>query len=171
MKAQWIAFLAVGTLALAGCGSSDEASKTADTEIKTVQDTQLSTSAVVEKVVAPVKTMTSMQAPGEKIYFDFDKETIKTTQSTALFDHITYMNNNPSVNVVIEGHADERGSKEYNVALGDRRAQAAKQAMINAGVAESRIDTVSFGEDKPAMVGHNESAWSMNRRVEFKYAQ
>jgi peptidoglycan-associated lipoprotein len=70
---------------------------------------------------------------------------------------------------VVEGHADERGSKEYNMALGDRRAQSVKSAMIDAGIAADRIETVSFGEDKPAQVGHNESAWSMNRRVEFNY--
>jgi peptidoglycan-associated lipoprotein len=163
MKAQWMAFLAVGALALTGCGNSDEA-KSVDTEIKTVQDIELATAPVVAAVKAP--TMMVSQA---KIYFDFDKENVKASESTALFDQVNYLNSTPTATVVVEGHADERGSKEYNMALGDRRAQSVKSAMVDAGVAADRIETVSFGEDKPAEMGHNESAWSMNRRVEFKY--
>jgi peptidoglycan-associated lipoprotein len=79
------------------------------------------------------------------------------------------MNANPQLNVVIEGHCDERGTGEYNMALGERRAKAVRDALVMAGVQASRIRSVSFGEEKPAQEGHDENSWAMNRRAELKF--
>ena len=76
-----------------------------------------------------------------------------------------WLKQNSNVNVVIEGHADERGTREYNLALGERRAAAAKSYLVNAGVAASRVETTSYGKERPAVVGSNEGAWAQNRRA------
>ena len=87
----------------------------------------------------------------------------------ALRGHAKYLVANPSANVVLEGHADERGTREYNMALGERRAKAIARVLTVNGVSSSQIELVSFGEEKPAVMGHNESSWAQNRRVELKY--
>jgi peptidoglycan-associated lipoprotein len=105
----------------------------------------------------------------ETIYFDFDRSNIRDDQKPTLRANAGAVNANPAWRtVVIEGHCDERGSEEYNLALGERRANAAKQYLVDSGVAAERIDTVSFGESRPAVQGHDESAWRWNRRAEFR---
>ena len=79
------------------------------------------------------------------------------------------LGNNPGMRVRLEGHADERGSREYNIGLGERRSQAVRQALMIQGVSASQISTVSFGEERPVAFGSNEADWAQNRRVEFKY--
>jgi peptidoglycan-associated lipoprotein len=102
-------------------------------------------------------------------YFDFDKTTIKADSKNALIAHSQYLAANSSARVVLEGHADERGTVEYNLALAERRALSVGRFLQANGAASSQIETVSFGEERPALMGHNESSWSMNRRVEIKY--
>ncbi|HVS12111.1 MAG TPA: peptidoglycan-associated lipoprotein Pal [Planctomycetota bacterium] len=105
----------------------------------------------------------------ETIYFDFDRSNIRDDQKPTLRANAGAANANPAWRtVVVEGHCDERGSEEYNLALGERRANAAKQYLVDSGVAAERIDTVSFGESRPAVQGHDESAWRWNRRAEFR---
>ncbi|MGD8926142.1 MAG: peptidoglycan-associated lipoprotein Pal [Thioalkalispiraceae bacterium] len=103
------------------------------------------------------------------IYFDFDSSEIKQADREVVLAHARYLVDNPSVKVVLEGHADERGTREYNIALGERRAKAVSQLMLLQGVAQSQLDIVSFGEERPVALGHDESAWSLNRRVEITY--
>jgi len=100
-------------------------------------------------------------------YFDFDTSEIKPEARDVLIAHARYLAENPHVRVRLEGHADERGSKEYNLALGDRRAQAVKRFLVINGASRGQIETVSYGEEKPAVLGSNESAWAQNRRVEL----
>jgi peptidoglycan-associated lipoprotein len=105
----------------------------------------------------------------ETIYFDFDRSVIRDDQKPTLRTNAAAINANTAWRtVVIEGHCDERGSEEYNLALGERRANAAKQYLIDSGVSAARLDTVSFGESRPAVQGHDESAWRWNRRTEFR---
>tara|TARA_Y100001960_G_C14704579_1_gene843639 strand:- start:82 stop:660 length:579 start_codon:yes stop_codon:yes gene_type:complete len=101
------------------------------------------------------------------IYFDFDKSDIRPDMRTILDKNARFMMSYPSVLIQIEGHCDERGTVEYNIALGHRRSQATKDYLISLGVDASRIDTVSYGEERPADSGHDESAWSKNRRAKF----
>jgi len=104
----------------------------------------------------------------EYVYFDYDKYELKPETRDILTKKATFLQANPDYNVKIEGNCDERGTNEYNLALGERRATAASKFINALGVAEYRISTVSYGEEKPVDTGHNENAWSKNRRDEFK---
>jgi len=101
------------------------------------------------------------------VYFDFDKSTLTDSAKMALDQKIKILNANPSVTVQIEGHTDERGSSEYNMALGQRRAASVKRYLTQHGVADARITIISYGEERPAAAGHDETSWSQNRRAEF----
>lgn len=103
------------------------------------------------------------------IYFDFDVSDVRQDQRQVLDINAGYLAKNQQVKVRLEGHADERGSREYNLALGERRAQAVKRYFTMMGVQEIQINTLSYGEEKPALEGHDESAWKLNRRVEVIY--
>ena len=102
------------------------------------------------------------------IYFDFDKSDLRPDAREGLQANASYLKSNSNVQVTIEGNCDERGSNEYNLALGKRRAEAAYKYLVDLGVESSRMTTVSYGEEKPAVEGHNELAWAKNRRDEFK---
>ena len=101
------------------------------------------------------------------VYFDYDRALIRDDQRAALAEHAAKLNAAPSVTLVLEGHCDERGTIEYNLALGQRRAEAVRAQLIRLGVEGARLDMVTFGEDRPADPGHNEGAWARNRRVEL----
>jgi peptidoglycan-associated lipoprotein len=102
------------------------------------------------------------------IYFDFDRFDLKPEARAALDAKLPLMRANPNVRIRIAGHADERGSDSYNMALGQRRAASAKAYLVSQGIAADRIETVSFGEERPAAMGSNEDAWAQNRRDEFE---
>jgi peptidoglycan-associated lipoprotein len=103
----------------------------------------------------------------ENIYFDFDRSVLKPESQEILRRKADYMRNNPDVRVIIEGHCDERGTNEYNLALGDRRANSAKVFLVNLGIDEERLTTISYGEERPADPRSNEEAWAKNRRDQF----
>ncbi|MBI3793366.1 MAG: peptidoglycan-associated lipoprotein Pal [Nitrospinae bacterium] len=103
----------------------------------------------------------------ESIHFDFDKSDIKSDDGKILAKNAEVLKAHPSVNVVIEGHCDERGTAEYNLALGERRASSAKKYLVSLGVEETKLGTISYGEEKPLDEGHNETAWAKNRRAQF----
>ncbi|MFH1489047.1 MAG: peptidoglycan-associated lipoprotein Pal [Pseudomonadota bacterium] len=104
----------------------------------------------------------------EHIYFDFDKSELKEPAKAVLIKKAGWLRENPKYMVRIEGHCDERGTNEYNLALGERRANAAWKFMNALGVSGDRLSTISYGEERPADPGHKETAWSKNRRDEFK---
>jgi peptidoglycan-associated lipoprotein len=104
----------------------------------------------------------------EDIYFDFDKSNLKPESKAILRKRASWLRNNMSSSIRIEGHCDERGSNEYNLALGERRAHAAKQFLMALGISGDRILTISYGEERPAAPGHDEGAWEKNRRDELK---
>ena len=104
----------------------------------------------------------------ERIYFDFDKSNLKPEAQTNLKRKAEWLSANIQFSIVIEGNCDERGTSEYNLALGERRANAAKTFLTSMGVSEIRISAISYGEERPADPGHNEEAWAKNRRDEFK---
>ncbi len=103
------------------------------------------------------------------IYFEFESAVIDPRFQPILDVHAAYLKANPGFKVILQGHADERGSREYNLALGQRRAESVRQAMTLLGVPDGQMDAVSLGEEKPAVTGHDESAWKMNRRTEIHY--
>ena len=102
------------------------------------------------------------------IHFDLDKSNIRSDDMGGLDQKVAILQANPDLRIRVGGHCDERGSDEYNLALGNRRAQAAKQYLVSHGIDASRIETQSWGEERPLVDGHDESAWSQNRRDEFE---
>ncbi len=102
------------------------------------------------------------------IYFDFDKSELKPEAQIALKNKAAWLEKNPEYSLRIEGHCDERGTNEYNLALGERRANAAANFLKSLGISGDRIRTISYGEERPADPRHNETAWARNRRDEFK---
>lgn len=155
--------LALSVAWVAGCstsGSSTDTSAT-DTDGSAAQAVNVDSGVSVSyEEVASLRTV---------FYFDFDKAVVKSHGFADLEKHAQYLASNPSAQVVLEGHADERGTREYNMALGERRAKAVSRFLQVNGVSAGQIETVSFGEEKPAMLGHDEPSWSQNRRVELKY--
>ncbi len=103
------------------------------------------------------------------VYFDLDRADIRADSQSVVAAHAAYLSKNPSQKVRLEGHADERGSREYNIGLGERRAQSVRRALLLQGVAEVQLATVSYGEERPAVTGHAEEAWARNRRVDIVY--
>lgn len=105
------------------------------------------------------------------IYFDYDSNSVREEYQETLNLHAEYIRRRPDMVVILEGHTDERGSREYNIALGDRRAQSIKRAMVVRGVKAEQVRTVSFGEEKPAETGESEAQWAQNRRVVIIYGE
>ena len=105
------------------------------------------------------------------IYFDFDSSAISADDEEVIKHHGKYLALNSSASMRIEGHTDERGSREYNIALADRRAQSVKKLLMFQGASSNQIVVISYGEEKPASLGHDESAWELNRRAEMMYGE
>ena len=103
------------------------------------------------------------------IYFEFDASDVPESERATIEAHARYLSEHAGASIILEGHADERGSREYNIALGERRADAVRQLMTLLGAADPQIRAISYGEERPASDGHDESAWQLNRRVEIVY--
>ncbi len=103
------------------------------------------------------------------IYFEYDSAKVSDDSMALLESHGDFIAANGNVNVTLNGHADERGSREYNIALGDRRALSVRRILLFQGASSDQLETVSYGEEQPAELGHDEAAWSKNRRVELQY--
>ena len=103
------------------------------------------------------------------IYFDYDSSEVPDSELASIEAHARYLSERSGASITLEGHGDERGSREYNIALGERRAVAVRQLMTLLGAADPQIHTISYGEERPAAVGHDDSAWKLNRRVEIIY--
>lgn len=157
--------LALSVAWVAGCstgGSTTEGGATTGTDTG-------STSGVTQGNTVSGSSLQNVANLQTVFYFDFDKSVVKASGFADLEKHAAFLAANPSAQVVLEGHADERGTREYNIALGERRAKAVARFMQVNGASASQVETVSFGEEKPAILGHSDSSWSQNRRVELKY--
>lgn len=172
-----VALLAL--LVLAGCQSTGES------DAPPVQPPQ---ETVYESEPAPTPPPTVTPAPPQQrvdrqgdlistdgqpisriFYFDFDRAELKPRARTALTHHARYLRDNGSAQVIIYGHSDERGTREYNLALGERRGSAVRSYLQSLGVANRQMSVVSYGEERPVNPASNESAWAMNRRAEIVY--
>ena len=102
---------------------------------------------------------------GDRVFFGYDSFTLTPEAISQLELQAQWMRQYPSVNVTVEGHADERGTREYNLALGDRRANAAKNYLVSLGVSPMRVNTISYGKERPEMLGANSESWAKNRRA------
>ena len=166
-----------GTLvALSACETApddagDAAAAGAAAEETQVAAAQDDVSTTVEPIQAPAaRTPGDMLVDvGDRVFFDFDRHDIRPEGQTVLLEQAKLLRAYPNLTVTIAGHCDERGTREYNLALGERRAQAVQSYLTSAGVRASQIDTVSYGEERPEDPGHDESAWAKNRRAEMTY--
>jgi len=165
--------MAVATAAIfAGCATQATQDSTATTGAQTA------TRAAPAPAPAPAPE-SSIRAAGagdakavpakRSVYYEYDKSEITAEGRKLIEAHADYLRAHPGLKVVVEGNADERGSAEYNVALGQRRADGVSKIMMLLGVREDRIETVSFGKEKPKAGGHNETSWSENRRSDIVY--
>lgn len=177
-KSVLICVAAIGAILLGGCASHK--ARPASTTPETVAPTEQSQSSGADNSGAygagvangsgpGVAGPTAEQLKNRTIYFDFDSSEIKSEYDGLISAHAHYLASNASIRVRLEGNTDERGSREYNIGLGERRAQAVRRALMLQGVADAQITTVSYGEERPAVTGHNEAAWSKNRRVDIVY--
>jgi peptidoglycan-associated lipoprotein len=162
--------LAVVALALTACGSNVKL----DSNVPVSDRTGTSVDGADARAVAPVEGAGSQlgQAPAglaTLIYFDFDDYTIRPEFMQVVEGHARFLNADRQRRVVLEGHTDERGGREYNLALGQKRADAVRRALSVLGVSEAQMESVSFGKEKPANMGSDEFAHSQNRRVELSY--
>lgn len=128
---------------------------------------------VIEEEVLPkeVAMLPEKKAILRDIHFDFDKYDIREDMRSTLDSIAVWLKKNRGVNILIEGHCDERGTNEYNLALGDKRAKATKDYLFSLGVASNRINTISYGEEKPLCTEQNEDCWQRNRRAHFVIAK
>ncbi|HEY3489653.1 MAG TPA: peptidoglycan-associated lipoprotein Pal [Candidatus Deferrimicrobiaceae bacterium] len=116
---------------------------------------------------APVPAIQKEEGSFENIHFDFDESVIREDAKPILLVIASYMKNHPNAKLLVEGHCDERGTSEYNLALGQRRANATRDYLVNLGLAPGRLTTVSFGKERPLVQGHDDTAWALNRRAVF----
>jgi peptidoglycan-associated lipoprotein len=107
------------------------------------------------------------QVEAEPIYFDFDRSFIRPEYRPVLAKKAEFLKENPGYHLRVEGNCDERGTNEYNLALGERRSDSAKSYLVSLGISPDRIETISYGEERPLAIGHNEDSWSQNRRDDF----
>jgi peptidoglycan-associated lipoprotein len=168
--------IALPVLAVTACSSSDDAANATGSE--TNQSTSGSANGVDTTVVSPIGANGSLteqelkeQALRETqtIYFAFDNATIAGDYEKMLSAHAAYLSKNPALQVTIEGHADERGTPEYNIALGERRASAVAKYLQALGVQADQISIVSYGEEKPLLLGQSEDVYAKNRRAVLVY--
>lgn len=135
------------------------------------EGSQANANALKDDVLTPQEMLEEEGSPltTRLIYFEYNSAKIDDASLAILESHGDFISDNGDVQVRLEGHSDERGSREYNVALGDRRNQSVRRLLLFQGASTDQIKTVSYGEELPAVIGHNEEAWSKNRRVELIY--
>ncbi|NOX93015.1 MAG: peptidoglycan-associated lipoprotein Pal [Gammaproteobacteria bacterium] len=175
-------------LLLLGCGTSGEVEEGTDSGVSSSSSTSGSGSSATTSGVG-AGGAASGENMGEKepafsgdplddpnsllakrvVYFDYDQSDIKSDFRAIIQAHAEYLANNSNVMVTLEGHADERGTREYNIALGERRANAVQRMLALQGASASQIRVISYGEERPAALGHDEESLALNRRVEFIY--
>jgi peptidoglycan-associated lipoprotein len=109
----------------------------------------------------------AVASPLKDVYFEYDRYAILEDQKATLNQNVAWLKANPGVKVTIEGHCDERGTVEYNLGLGDRRARAVREYLVAGGIPADRLATISYGKERPQVLGHDENAWKWNRRVRF----
>lgn len=169
---------------LAGCASTDKKDEGAPVEDRQPQTTTSKPEAAppkkppvaptVKKIESQPITANPLKDPGSilskrSVYFDYDSSTVKEEDKSLIGAHAKFLTDNRNRKITVQGHTDERGSREYNIGLGQRRADSVKKIMMLLGVTDSQIETVSFGEEKPAVQGSDESAYSKNRRGDIVY--
>jgi peptidoglycan-associated lipoprotein len=166
------AFL-VSTLAVTGCNRSNQQEDFVDTDFddgSQVASAPSNGGLTVEELAAQRRIEAERQVMQNLVvYFDYDRAEIRSEFNSMLATHGRFLADNPNRQLRLEGHSDERGSREYNIGLGERRAQAVRSVLQLQGASANQLTTVSYGEERPLATGSNEDSWAQNRRVELVY--
>jgi peptidoglycan-associated lipoprotein len=151
---------------LGGCHTTPKAPGTAGTMNQTAASSQAlgMSSAATDELNNPNSPLAK-----RSVYFDFDSYEVKSDYQSLLQAHADYLRRHPTQHVLIQGNTDERGSSEYNLALGERRSQAVLRTLETLGVPDAQLEAVSFGKEKPVALGHDEASWAQNRRADLVY--
>ncbi|HUY04510.1 MAG TPA: peptidoglycan-associated lipoprotein Pal [Rhodocyclaceae bacterium] len=171
-------FVAAASLILAACGSQPPAPEQTGASVTDSSASAVKNGAQAQPVSPDKLDMTSLAALKDprsilskrSVFFDYNQYVIKAEYQPLLEAHARFLIANPKMKMLIQGNTDERGSREYNVALGQKRADAVKKALLLLGVKEDQLEAVSLGEEKPRNPGHDEAAWAENRRADMLYS-
>jgi peptidoglycan-associated lipoprotein len=168
--------LAVSAALIAGCATTESSTPTEAAPVAAPQSqaqpqargtTPQAPQARAQQPAGRVAAKTDSGDLKKSVYYEFDGYDVKPEYRTLVEQHARHLRDNPSAKIVVEGNADERGSREYNVALGQKRAESVMKMMVVLGARANQIEAVSYGEEKPRLTGHEESAWAENRRSDF----
>jgi len=140
--------------------SSGSGSTSTSSDVSSSAETETTESASIE----PGSQEDLIVNVGDRVFFNYDSAELDTDAQELLQDQVAWLKQYSDVSVIIEGHCDERGTREYNLALGEKRAQSVKNYIINLGISADRVSTISYGKERPAVVGSNDGAWAQNRR-------
>ncbi|WP_052367607.1 peptidoglycan-associated lipoprotein Pal [Algiphilus aromaticivorans] len=180
MKIRYLMLSACAALLLSACASTGERSTSDASSADTSQTSERDTSGMGDErrgsaeplPMSEEEKMAQKKAELERentVYFEFDSSDLSREGRSTVEKHADFLTRNPDVRVRLEGHTDERGTREYNIGLGERRAQAVARVLTARGVSSDQFSVVSYGEERPAVSGSNEEAWAKNRRVEIVY--
>ena len=142
-----------------GSGSKSDSTDVASSEEGTIVETSPETASI-----EPGSQEDLIVNVGDRVFFGYDSSELDSDAQELLQDQVAWLKQYSDVSVIIEGHCDERGTREYNLALGEKRAQAVKNYLISLGISSDRVSTISYGKERPAVVGSNDGAWAQNRR-------
>ena len=153
---------ASSTSSTASASGSSSTSSTASSSSGSASSGSSSSGSAAGNMTSPADTLATI---GNTVYFSYDSAALDGNSKGSLFRQAAFLNANPTLTVTIEGHCDERGTREYNLALGERRAAAARDYLLAQGVDPARIKVISYGKERPVMAGSNEESWAKNRRA------
>ena len=142
-----------------GSGSSSSSSDVSSSEEGTITETSPESASIT-----PGSQEDLIVNVGDRVFFNYDSSDLDSDAQELLQDQVAWLKQHSNVSVIVEGHCDERGTREYNLALGEKRAQSVKNYLISLGISSDRISTISYGKERPAVVGSNDGAWAQNRR-------
>jgi peptidoglycan-associated lipoprotein len=162
LRMKFIVLAAASTLALVACSDKDD--KAVQSTAPVAQSAPSQSRSVESSQYEPGSQADFEANAGSRIYFGYDEYSIDDRAQATLTKQAAWLRKWPNKSVTVEGHADERGTREYNLALGARRAEAAKRFLTGLGIEEGRVNTISYGKERPEVAGSNESAWAQNRR-------
>lgn len=145
-------------------GSTDSSSSSSSSSVTTETVDTTAVDSTMEMAPEPGSQEQLQLEVGDRVFFEYDKSVVAAAAEKTLKRQAAWMKQYPSVSITVEGHCDERGTREYNLALGERRATAVKNFLVALGVSSNRIATISYGKERPDALGHNKAAWAQNRR-------
>ena len=163
LKSLNVFFAVLLSIALVSCGTPTKTAGTGDEPVAAVESESIDLSSIDLNADSD----SGKAGPIKTVFFDFNSANLRSDTRRTLAENAGFLKANSSVEIQVEGHCDERGGVQYNLALGEKRARAVKRYLVNMGISSSRISTISFGKERPLAFGHDEDAWSQNRRGNF----